>query len=114
MTEYLDQKKIRDLLYDDENFLLEFSEAATASFQEFSSHYEQHLLNRDEPDLRKAGHKIKPVALMMGVTEIVDEYEHAKNLLHKGASDKKLRDSVDTMNHIISRVIEELKNLTSD
>lgn len=110
---YIDLDKIRQLLYDDSEFMAEFSKAATDSFREFSEKYEKHLLGRNETELRKAGHKIKPVALMTGVDEVVDEYEHAKNLLHKNAHDEKLQNSVDKIRKITSKVISELKNLGS-
>lgn len=110
-TLYIDIDKIRKLLYDDSEFITEFSEAASESFREFSAKYEKHLLNRNETEFRKAGHKIKPVALMIGVEEVVDEYEHAKTLLHDNETDKKLQDSVDKIKDISAEVINELKSL---
>ncbi len=99
------------MLYDDEDFIAEFCDAAIESFSEFSNSYEEHLLNRDEPPLRKAGHKIKPVAQMIGVEVIVDEYEHAKEMLHNDNPDKDLRKSVNKVKRITRELIEELDKL---
>lgn len=110
-TSYIDLEKIRKLLYDDTSFIREFSEAAVESFQEFSEDYEKYLLSRKETEFRKAGHKVKPVALMIGVTEVVEEYENAKKLLHSNASDNKLQKSVARVNEITADVIGELRQL---
>lgn len=107
---YIDIEKIRKLLYDDPDFIKEFTEAATESFEEFIDRYETHLLNREEKEFRKAGHKIKPVALMIGVDEVVNEYEQAKRLLLNGEEDEKLRDSVNRTKKITDQVIQELHN----
>lgn len=109
---YIDLEKIRNLLYDDDGFIQEFSEAAVESFKEFSEDYGTYLLSRKEKELRKAGHKVKPVALMIGVNEVVDEYEHAKKLLHENAPDAKLEKSVIKVQDITTQVITELRQLT--
>lgn len=109
---YIDTEKIRKLLYDDPDFINEFTEAATESFEEFISRYETHLLKREEKEFRKAGHKIKPVALMIGVDEVVNEYEQAKKMLLNGEEDEKLRDSVNKTRKITSQVIQELQNFS--
>lgn len=107
---YIDAEKIRNLLYDDAEFIKEFTEAASDSFRQFAERYEEHLLKRNEAEFRKAGHKIKPVALMIGVNEVVDEYENAKKLLHNDAPDEKLQGSADKVKAIVSEVIEELES----
>lgn len=109
---YIDHEKIRNLLYDDSGFIQEFSEAAVETFREFSEDYGNYLLSRKEKELRKAGHKVKPVALMIGVNEVVDEYENAKKLLHNNASDSKLEKSVSKVQKITTQVITELKQLS--
>lgn len=111
-SSYIDLEKIRALLYDDDGFIQEFSEAAIESFQEFSDNYEKHLLARNEPELRKTGHKLKPVALMIGVDEVVEEYENAKTLLHEDASDNELEESVERTHYITRTVISELRHLS--
>ncbi len=111
-TLYIDIDKIRKLLYDDSGFIKEFTHAASDSFRQFAERYEEHLLDRNETEFRKAGHKIKPVALMIGVTEVVEEYENAKKLLHSKAPDEKLQESANKINCITSDVIDELEGLT--
>lgn len=110
-SSYIDLEKIRKLLYDDAGFIQEFSEAAAESFKEFSEDYEKYLLSREEKELRKAGHKVKPVALMIGVDKVVDEYENAKKLLHENATDAQLEESVSRVNKITAEVIGELRQL---
>lgn len=108
---YIDIKKIRNLLYDDPGFIKEFTEAASDSFRQFAKRYEKYLLQRNETEFRKAGHKIKPVALMIGVNEVVEEYEHAKELLRNNEPDKALRKSADKIKNITKQVISELREL---
>lgn len=110
-TLYIDIDKIRKLLYDDAGFIKEFTDAASDSFRQFAERYEQYLLERNETEFRKAGHKIKPVALMIGVEEVVEEYEHAKELLHSQESEKKLQESADKIKCITADVISELQDL---
>ncbi|MDX1587199.1 MAG: taurine dioxygenase [Balneolaceae bacterium] len=108
-TLYIDNKKIRKLLYDDAGFIEEFTDAASDSFRQFAERYERYLLERDETEFRKAGHKIKPVALMIGVNEVVEEYEHAKKLLHNNEPDRKLQESANRVKEITQDVIRELQ-----
>lgn len=97
------------MLYGQESYLKEFATAAISSFSEFSENYKKHLLSRDEEKFRKAGHKIKPVAQMLGLNQIIDEYEHAKTLLWDEKSDEELEQSADEIQQICSKVISELK-----
>ncbi|WP_249066764.1 taurine dioxygenase [Halalkalibaculum roseum] len=110
-TLYIDIEKIRNLLYDDAGFIKEFTDAASDSFSQFAERYEKYLLERNETEFRKAGHKIKPVALMIGVNEVVEEYEHAKKLLHNNEPDRKLRKSAEKIRNITEHVISELQDL---
>lgn len=110
-TLYIDIDKIRNLLYDDAGFIKEFTDAASDSFKQFADRYETYLLQRNEAEFRKAGHKIKPVALMIGVDEVIEEYENAKELLHNNEPDKKLRKSADKIRDITEQVITELRDL---
>ena len=48
---------------------------------------------------------------MMGATEVVEEYENAKQLLNDEASDDKLQASVDTMQELCDTIREELSEL---
>lgn len=111
---YINAEKIKGMLFQDPAYVQEFCEAGIQSFNEFIQHYRLHLLNRDMQPLRKAGHKIRPGAQMMGVDEVVEEYEHAKYLLQQQASQEQLQQSVSRMNKLCSTVKDELEMLTHE
>lgn len=100
------------MLYGEEKYIREFANAAIDSFDEFSTNYSKFLLVRDETNFRKAGHKIKPVAQMLGLDQIIEEYEHAKTLLWDEKPDKELKASSDKIRGICDEIIEELKEKT--
>ncbi|MFY0685099.1 MAG: taurine dioxygenase [Balneola sp.] len=102
------------MLYGDEQYIKEFAQAAIISFTEFKEHYKQHLKTKDEEKFRRAGHKIKPVAQMLGLQQIVDEYEHGKSLLWEEESDIKIQKSISKIDDICSQVLSELEGMTSD
>lgn len=106
----VDFSALSEMLYGEEKFINEFTEAAVTSFSEFSMHYKKFLLSRDEENFRKTGHKIKPVAQMLGLQQIVDEYEHAKKLLWDEAPQDELERSVEKIHQICTKVLAELKD----
>lgn len=108
---YLNADKIREMLFGEEEYIGDFCKAATQSFTEFQHDYGKYLLERNEKSFRRAGHKIKPVAQMVGADEIVDEYEHGKSLLLSEGSEKKLRESTQRVEIIVEGIIEDLNNL---
>lgn len=97
------------MLYGEDKFIKEFSEAAIQSFSEFRKNYKEHLLFRDETNFRKAGHKIKPVAQMLGLDLILEEYEHAKTLIWDEKPDEDLKSSAEKMDEICTKVLTELE-----
>jgi hypothetical protein len=108
---YIHRKKIADLLYDDDKFIREFAEATETSFREFSGHYRKFLLNRDEDNFRRAGHKIKPVIQMLEIPDILEEYEQAKEMLWNQKKDEKLEQSADKIDRICEQIIFELEQM---
>lgn len=108
---YIDPSKIKNMLFNDNGYINEFCEAGLTSFNEFIENYRSNLLNRNMKDLRKAGHKIRPGAQMMGADEVVKEYEKAKNLLEQEADQEMLIQSVEKMNEICAAVKKELSHL---
>lgn len=108
----VDFTTLSEMLYGEASYIKEFAEAALTSFSEFKQNYCEHLKERDEVNLRKAGHKIKPVAQMLGLEIIIDEYEQAKALIWDKKSDQELKASCDKMSKICSQVLEELKELS--
>ncbi|WP_445665994.1 taurine dioxygenase [Fodinibius sp. AD559] len=111
--QFIDPDKISNMLFKDSEYVVEFCEAGVTSFDEFIENYRIHLLDRNMADLRKAGHKIKPGAQMMGADEVVDEYEHAKSLLNDNADDEELEKSVDKMSNICATIKKELTHLAN-
>ena len=105
----IDYTYINETLYGDKGFLKEFSEAAKLSFSEFKGNYQKYLLSRNETELRKAGHKIKPVAQMLKIEAVLNEYEHAKELLLKGSREEELEKSAKKMNAICEEILLELE-----
>ncbi|MFY0697128.1 MAG: taurine dioxygenase [Balneola sp.] len=102
------------MLYGDERYIKEFAEAAVLSFSEFKTNYSKYLEQRNEDAFRKAGHKIKPVAQMLGLNGILEEYEHAKTLLWEDKDDSEIRASITKMDKICSSVLNELENISDD
>ncbi|MDX1639075.1 MAG: taurine dioxygenase [Balneolaceae bacterium] len=108
---YVKRETISDLVYNEEAYIREFAEATEDSFSEFRSNYGKYLLERDETNFRKAGHKIKPVAQMLNIDVIVEEYEHAKTLLWEERAQEELEASVEKIDAICEQVIRELKDI---
>ena len=109
---YISPDKISEVLFDEPEHIIEFCEAGLSSFGEFKEHFGTRLVNRNMEGLRKAGHKIKPGAKIMGADIVVDEYEKAKTILDNGdASDKKLEATAQNMTDICSSIEDELKQL---
>ena len=111
MANIVDFSSLNEMLYGDDSYIKEFAEAAITSFTEFNTNYSQHLLSRDEENFRKAGHKIKPVAQMLGLQQVVDEYEHGKTLIWEERPNAELETSVKKIESICSQVLIELQNI---
>lgn len=99
------------MLYGEAEYIKEFAEAALTSFKEFQDNYTLFLTNRDEVNFRKAGHKIKPVAQMLGLGLIIEEYEQGKVLIWEEQSDTEIKTSCKKMDDICTKVLEELKDI---
>lgn len=105
---FINPDKIKNILFDDDEYVIEFCEAGVTSFGEFLENFQKHLIDRNMEDLRKAGHKIKPGAEMMGAIEVIEEYEHAKTLLDDEAKESDLQQSANKMKEICTTVQKEL------
>lgn len=88
--EPIDFQLIRDMLYNDESYVDEFSDASVISFTEFKNNFRQNLMDEDLETLRRTGHKIKPVAKMLKLDPLLDIYEKSKELL-SGSVDQDLK-----------------------
>jgi hypothetical protein len=103
--------KIYEMLFNEKKYVAEFAEASIQSFNEFSQHYSTFLLNRDMENLRKAGHKIKPVAQMLDLEIILDEYEKAKVMLIEEKPQKDLESSVEVIRGICNSAVAEFNSI---
>jgi len=102
------------MLFGEAKYIKEFAEAAVISFKEFNENYTLFLIKRDEVNFRKAGHKIKPVAQMLGLNMILEEYENAKTLIWEEKPDADLGNSSQKMSAILDRVLLELKEVAEN
>lgn len=107
----VDFSTLNEMLFGESKYIKEFAEAAVLSFQEFKENYTLFLIKRDEVNFRKAGHKIKPVAQMLGIDSILDEYERAKTLIWEDMPEAELGNSTQKMSRIIDQVLDELKEI---
>lgn len=110
-TPIVDKQVIIDLLYGDEDYLSEFATASVESFTEFKTQFTESMKSRDMESLRKAGHKIKPVAQMMKLDAIVNMYETSKIMLEEEAPDEEIKKLVINMNEFCNQLLKELKQL---
>ncbi len=80
---------IREMLYDEDAYVKEFSEASIQSFTEFRDQFKINLDENNLDGLRKAGHKIKPIAQMLHLNKLLELYEEGKSVLIENKSDSK-------------------------
>lgn len=112
--QYIDPDKIAGILFDDPKYVADFCKAGITSLDEFIEGFRTHLMDRNMEDLRKAGHKIKPGAQMMGADEVIEEYEIAKDLLKNDADAEKLARLVDKMQEMCNKIRKELTTLAEN
>lgn len=109
---YVDQKLVRNLLYNEEKYIKEFSEASIESFTEFKVKFTKHFLAGDMDMLRQTGHKIKPVAQMLNLNDLLVMYEQSKELLatnHSVNEKEELAKKVDDYCDKVIHQFEEMK-----
>lgn len=111
-TPLVDVDLVKQMLYQEEAYVKEFANASMQSFSEFKESFKLHVLARDMDSLRRAGHKIKPAALMLNLNQVIDMYEKSKKLLEENASTEQLADLVNEMNTYCDQVLYEFKQLT--
>lgn len=105
----IDIELINNMLYGDEAYVKEFASASIQSFSEFKTKFRQDVLNRDMDELRRAGHKIKPVASMLHLDPILEMYEKSKKLLEQNAPKDDLEQIVNEMDDFCQRVLNEFE-----
>lgn len=107
----IDKQVIIDLLYGDEEYVSEFATASVESFTEFKTKFAKSMQTRDMEGLRRAGHKIKPVAQMMKLDAVITMYETSKIMLEEEAPDEEIKKLVLNMNKFCTQLLKELKQL---
>lgn len=110
-TPIVDKQVIIDLLYGDEDYVSEFATASVESFTEFKTQFAKSMKERDMETLRKAGHKIKPVAQMMKLDAVITMYETSKIMLEEEAPDEEIMKLIVNMNKFCTQLLKELKQL---
>jgi hypothetical protein len=108
----VDVELIRKMLYNDEGYVKEFANASIQSFSEFKASFKEFVLSRELDNLRRAGHKIKPAALMLNLNPIIEMYELSKKYIEENASTETLADIVGQMDAYCDQVLYEFKELT--
>jgi HPt (histidine-containing phosphotransfer) domain-containing protein len=108
----VDKNLVREMLYHDESYVKEFAGASIQSFSEFKKSFRQYVLAREVDSLRRAGHKIKPAALMLKLNPVIEMYEQSKIMLEENASTEDLAGLVDQMDVYCNQVLFEFKELT--
>lgn len=102
--------QINEILDSDPEYFKEFCEAALRSFGSFQKDFKVHMQNRDLENIRKVGHRIKPVAQMLGVHQLVDEYEEAKNLLQSEADMNEIEVLIKRVDALCDQILAEFNN----
>ena len=105
----IDHDIIREMLYNDESFIEEFSDASIESFTEFKNEFHNHLINSDMDQLRRAGHKIKPVAQMLHLDQLLEMYEESKNLIEENSSQKEKEELAEKMDEYCNQIVSEFQ-----
>lgn len=96
---------------DQDDFIVEFSEASIESFSEFSTAFSKYIKANDMENLRRAGHKIKPVAQMLDADQIVELYEEGKTLLTENAPKTEIHQTVDQVDQLCNQIVEEFHEI---
>lgn len=108
----VDVEIIYNMLYNDSEAVKEFIVASVDSFSEFNRHFKESMANRDLKKLRSAGHKIKPVAQMLKLDEIILIYEEAKEKLVYNATEEEINSTINRMNIYCTRLLDEFEELS--
>lgn len=103
-------EQVNEMLDNDPEYVKEFCAAAINSFESFNEEFKQHMQNRNIENLRKAGHRIKPVAQMLDIEALTAEYEKGKNILENKESKGKIDGSIERVELLIEQVLNEFRN----
>lgn len=107
----IDKKLVSQMLYGDDEYISEFAEASVQSFTEFKINFRVHLTSDNLDELRRAGHKIKPVALMLHLEELVEMYEKAKGMIEENRPTSEKKEMVEKVEDYCEKVIREFQTM---
>lgn len=105
----IDIGKIREMLFHDDSYVADFAAASIESFTAFTENFSQGLLEKDIIGVQKAVHKIKPVASMLDLEEIISECKAARQLLEQNRPPDELRQIARRVDHLCQLVIREFE-----
>jgi hypothetical protein len=100
-------EQLSEIVGDDPAYFKEICEAAIMSFTYYRDDYIKSMQSNDLTLLKKAGHRIRPVAQMISVDEIITEYEHAKKLLNNNTANEPVNDSIAVTESLCNQIIAE-------
>ena len=107
----VDVDLISEMLYQEEKYIKEFAGASMQSFSEFKEQFRKNATARELENLRRAGHKIKPAALMLNLNELIDMYEESKTMIEEEAPDDQIAGLVDRMDAYCDQVLDEFRKI---
>lgn len=96
------------MLYNDDAYVKEFCDASVISFSEFKSNFRKHLTEEDLENLRRTGHKIKPVAKMLKLDPLLEIYEKSKLLLTDGGDEELKEEYAKEMDVYCQKILDQL------
>jgi len=98
---------IKEMLYNEDAYVKEFSEASIQSFTEFRDHFRINIENNNLDGLRRAGHKIRPVAQMLHLNHLLELYEEGKSALIENQTDSEKADLTEQVDEYCSKLVME-------
>ncbi len=108
---YVDKELVSNLLYNEEKYIREFSEASIDSFTEFKEKFTTFFLAGDMNMLRQTGHKIKPVAQMLNLDELLVMYNRSKELLASSHPLKEKEELVENVVDYCDKIIHQFQEM---
>lgn len=108
---HVDQELVSNLLYNEEKYIKEFAEASIESFTEFKVKFTKFFLAGDMNMLRQTGHKIKPVAQMLKLDELLLMYDRSKELLASSHPLKEKKELVEKVVDYCDKVIQQFQEM---
>lgn len=119
----IDFRKVSEMLFHEEKYIREFARASILTFRDFAGQFRRALLEKDLENLRRAGHKVRPVAQLLGLENLIEEYERSKSDLENAGiigsppreedltTESSLTRSAERVDEICKRVILDFETI---